>query len=90
MSDTPPAKPLEQLASRLVNQTQELAHREPVKAVAIAFGVGLALQLLPKRFLVSSVASAAVTMLRPALLTFGVVKAAELILAKNKPEGGHE
>lgn len=82
--------PLEQLASRLVDEAQQMAHREPAKAVALAFGLGLAIQLLPKRFLVSSATSAALTVLRPALLTFGVVKAAEIILSKNQKAGGHE
>jgi transcription initiation factor TFIIIB Brf1 subunit/transcription initiation factor TFIIB len=72
------AKPAENLLSRFVNQAQTMARNEPAKAVAAAVGAGVVLNILPLRFLVASATAVTLTMLRPALLTLGVIKAFEL------------
>ena len=90
MSEETPAKPLEQTIREFLHEAETMAHREPAKAVAIAFGIGLLFHVLPKRFLVSSATSTALTLLKPALLTFGVVKAAELVLSQTKNSSEHE
>lgn len=70
--------PVEECVQKLVGEAEEFARRDPSKAVGIAFGVGLALNVVPKRFLVGTVALAAVTLARPVLLGLGVMKAFEI------------
>jgi hypothetical protein len=90
MNDETPAKPLEQYVREILQEAETLARREPAKAVAIAFGIGLLFHVLPKRFIVAGATATALTLLKPALLTFGVVKAAELVLSKSKSHAEHE
>jgi transcription initiation factor TFIIIB Brf1 subunit/transcription initiation factor TFIIB len=71
-------QPAEQLVQRLVNDAETMARNEPAKAMAVAMGVGVILNVLPTRFLVASVTAVTLTLLRPALLTLGVIKAFEL------------
>ena len=54
-------------------------------AVAIAFGVGVALNIVPKRFIVGTATLAAVTLVRPVLLSLGVLKAFEMCCS-SKPQ----
>lgn len=82
MSPDTPAKPLEEIIRDMLHEAETMLRREPAKAVAVAFGVGLLFHVLPKRFIVSTATTAALTLLKPALLTFGIVKAAELVLAQ--------
>jgi hypothetical protein len=63
---------------RALTDMESLVRRDPAKAVLAAVGVGVALNVLPTRFLVASVTGVALTMLRPALLTLGVIKGLEL------------
>lgn len=86
MSAETPAKPLEDFVRDILHKAETMAREEPAKAVAVAFGIGLLFHVLPKRFLVSTATTAAVTLLKPALLTFGIVKAAELVLSPSKPQ----
>ena len=78
-------KPAEHLVQNLIDDAETIARKEPAKAVAAAMGLGLMLNLLPTRFLVATVTAITVTVLRPALLTLGVVKAFELCQSPNKP-----
>ena len=78
MNTEPPLQPAEQYVQRLVNDAETMVRNEPAKAMAAALGLGLALHVLPTRFLVASVTAVALTLLRPSLLTLGVVKAFEL------------
>ncbi len=89
MSDESTPKPAEHLLNRLLHDAEGLARRDPAKAVAAAFGVGLLLNVLPKRFVVASVTAVTLTVLRPALLTLGVIKACEL-LSQSQLNDGHE
>jgi hypothetical protein len=84
MSLETPAKPLDEVIRDVLHEAETLLRREPAKAVALAFGVGLLFHVLPKRFVVSTATTTALTLLKPALLTFGIVKAAELVLAQTK------
>lgn len=94
MSPETPAKPLEDFVREVLHEAETMMRREPAKAVAAAFGIGLLFHVLPKRFMVSTATTTALTLLKPALLTFGVVKAAELVLSQfpsqSKPQAGHE
>ncbi|WP_395746952.1 hypothetical protein [Prosthecobacter sp.] len=86
MNTAPPPQPAEQLVQRLVHDAETMARNEPAKAMAVAMGVGMVLNILPTRFLVASVTAVTLTMLRPALLTLGVVKAFELCNCPSKPQ----
>ncbi|HEY1052739.1 MAG TPA: hypothetical protein VGE39_23370 [Prosthecobacter sp.] len=80
--DVPP-KPAEDLADRFMDEAEHVVRTDPAKAVAVAVGAGLLLNVLPTRFLVASATAVTLTMLRPALLTLGVIKAFELCSAKH-------
>jgi len=71
-------KPMEQMATRLMDEVESFARRDPSKAAMAALGLGLALQVLPLRAIVSGVTAVGVTLLRPTLLTLGAIKALEL------------
>lgn len=79
-------KPAEKLVERLVHDAETVARRDPTKAVATAFGVGVLLNVLPTRFIVGSVATVAATVIRPTLMTLGVIKAFEIYLDQTKPQ----
>jgi hypothetical protein len=68
--------------------TEAYVRREPAKAVAVAMGAGLLLKLLPTRAMVRPLTTLAVTLLPPALLGLGLLKAFELCCqqTKLKPE----
>ena len=68
---------------RMLADCKQFATREPVKAMSAAFGAGLLLNLLPTRWVVGTVTVLGATLLRPALLSLGVLKAAELCCQKN-------
>ncbi len=78
MNGDSPAQPLEQLAKRVLDDLEIMAHREPAKAALVALGVGVALQVLPTRALVSGVGTVGVALLRPVVLALGLVKILEL------------
>lgn len=63
---------------QMMAEIQELARKEPTKAVAVAFGVGLLVHLVPTRFLVGTVTAVGALLVRPVLLTLGLTKAVEL------------
>ncbi len=85
MNTEPTIQPAEQFVHRLVHDAETMARNEPAKAMAVAVGAGLVLNVLPTRLLVASVTAVTLTLLRPALLTLGVVKAFELCSISNKP-----
>ena len=86
MNTEPTPKPAEMFVQRLVHDADTMVRNEPEKAMAAAVGLGLVLHVLPTRFLVASVTAVTLTLLRPALLTLGVVKAFELCSNPTKPE----
>lgn len=68
----------------MLDEIKELARREPAKAVAAAFGVGLLVNLLPTRVVAGTVTAVGAVLIRPVLLSLGVTKAMELC-CQNKP-----
>jgi hypothetical protein len=65
-----------------LNDAEEFARREPVKAVACAFGAGLLLHLLPTRATTAVVS----TLVRPVLLCLGLMKAFEICGCNKEPK----
>ena len=86
MNEDPPMQTVELCAKRLLGDLRDYASREPVKAAAAAFGAGVMINLLPTRVLVASAAAVASALLRPALLSLGVIKSLELCCRKPAPE----
>jgi hypothetical protein len=78
MNGTPATQPLQRAANRLLDDMETAARKDPAKAALVALGVGMALNLVPSRALVASATAVTITMLRPALLVLGLVKALEL------------
>ena len=87
LNDSAAPHPAELCLDRLLGQTEDYIRREPVKAVAAAFGMGLLINVLPPRVIVGTVTGLGVALLRPALLTLGVVKAFELCCACKDESG---
>lgn len=90
MNEDPPKQTVELAAKRLLGDLRDYARREPVKAAAAAFGAGVMINLLPTRVLVTSVSAVAGALLRPALLSLGVIKSLELCCRKPALEPTHE
>ena len=78
INDEPPAQPVEASFRRLLEDIKSFARREPTQAVAAAFGIGLLINLLPARAVSGTAAAVGATLMRPALLSLGVIKAVEL------------
>lgn len=62
----------------MLQEIKERARREPIKAVAAAFGVGLLINLLPTRVVAGTVTTVGAVLIRPVLLSLGFTKAMEL------------
>lgn len=86
MNAAPEFKPAEPCLQRLMHDAETMVRNEPAKAMAAAVGLGFALHVLPTRFLVAGVTAVALTLLRPSLLTLGIVKAFELCSSPYKPQ----
>ena len=78
MNGDAPPQPVEHLARRILEEMETFARRDPSKAALVAIGMGFALQALPTRAMVATVTAVTMTVLRPALLRLGVIKALEL------------
>lgn len=78
MNDFHATPPAELCVDGLLRQTEAYIRREPAKAVAAAFGIGLLINLVPPRMVVGTVTGLTVPLIRPALLALGLVKAFEL------------
>jgi hypothetical protein len=89
MNDFQPGQPLQSVQFRVrhtLDEIEEFAFREPAKAAAAAFGVGLLLKLLPGRALLGAAAAVGVTFMRPALLSLGVYKAVKFCCQNSKTQ----
>jgi hypothetical protein len=75
---------VEQLIEKITSRTGEFSRQDPARAVAIALGTGIFLNVIPTRFIVKTVTAVTVTVLRPALLTLGIIKALELCTEKHQ------
>lgn len=71
--------------SRYLSKTDEFARQKPTKAAMSAFGVGFLINLLPIGMIVGALTSIVFTMVRPALLYLGLMKAFDLYNEKNNP-----
>lgn len=78
MNTQPPPHPVEDSLQRLLEKTEDFIRREPSKAVAVAFGAGLLLKLLPPRAVARPFAAVTAKLLPPTLLGLGLLKAVEL------------
>ncbi len=74
----------------LLHRADEFARHEPTRATASAFGVGFILNLLPIGAIVGLLVSIAFSLVRPALLLLGLMKAGELLRSKTHLEAHHE
>lgn len=86
MNDVPPTpstQPIEASVRQMLGDIKDFARREPAQAVAAAFGVGLLINLLPTRVMVGTVTTVGATLLRPVLLSLGIIKTIELCCQKN-------
>ena len=61
-----------------LKRVEDCVRREPTKAVVVALGTGLVLNLLPTRMLAGVTASIMTRLLPPVLLGLGVLKAFEI------------
>lgn len=66
-----------------LKKVEDCVRREPTKAVVVALGAGLALNLLPSRMVARATASIATRLLPPILLGLGVLKAFEICCEKD-------
>ena len=73
-----PARDLPGLMRSKLHDIKAFAQREPAQAVAVAFGVGLLVNLLPTRVVAGTVSTVGAALLRPMLISLGITKAIEL------------
>ncbi|MEN3943370.1 hypothetical protein WJU23_18865 [Prosthecobacter sp. SYSU 5D2] len=69
-------------AQQILDDVKKFAHDDPPMAAAAAFGVGLLITMLPARALLGTAAVVGATLLRPTLLTLGLIKGMELCCKK--------
>lgn len=77
MKNLQPAAPLPKLDD-LMQRAENFARHDPVRATVSAFGAGFLLNLLPLSAIAAALAGIAFSLLRPALLFLGLLKACEL------------
>lgn len=68
---------------QFTERTVEYARQEPMRAVGIAFVVGLILTLLPIGAMVAGLVRLALTLVRPALMILGATKLYDEIQKRN-------
>jgi hypothetical protein len=66
-------------AEDLKSRTEHFAREEPMQAVGMAFAAGLVLTMLPVGAIVAMLLRLALSLLRPALMVLGAMKAYEEI-----------
>lgn len=80
MNHEPQSQTLQCCVQSVLGECRQFARREPVKTLATAFGAGLLLNLFPTRWVVETVTVLGAVLLRPTLLSLGVIKAVELCI----------
>ena len=83
MNPQTPPHAAELFLHQTLKRVEDCVRREPTKAVVVALGTGLVLNLLPSRVLARATASIATRLLPPALLGLGVLKAFEICCEKD-------
>ena len=68
----------------LLERADDFARREPARATVAAFGAGFLLNLLPLGAIAAALTGVAFSLVRPALLFFGLLKACELCRSKTQ------
>lgn len=68
----------------------DFARREPAKAVVSAFGAGILLNLLPFGAIAAALVGIAFSLVRPALLFLGLLKACEFYRTQTETSNRHE
>lgn len=79
-TETKPRFDTEQFCER----TAEFAREDPMKAVGVAFVVGLVLTLLPVGAIIAGVIRLALSLVRPVLIVLGATKVYEEIQKRNQ------
>jgi hypothetical protein len=68
----------------ILESVEVFLRREPAKAAAAAFGVGLALQMIPPRPVCKAAANVTVRLLPSALLALGLLQSLKLWHGRNQ------
>ncbi len=66
-----------------MEDADDFARREPLKAVVSAFGAGFIINLMPVGSIVGALVGIAFAMARPLLIFFGLIKVCEFVRARN-------
>lgn len=74
----------------LLERADDFARREPMRATVAAFGAGFLLNLLPLSAIAAALTGIAFSLLRPALLFLGLIKACEICRCKPQTDSSHE
>ena len=74
----------------LLERADEFARREPARATVSAFGAGFLINLLPLGAIASALVGIAFTLVRPALLFLGLLKACEFCRSENPTSPNNE
>lgn len=87
-----PLHPIEASVRQLLEKTEDFVRREPVKAVAAAFGAGVLLKVLPPRAIARPLVALTARLLPPALIGLGLIKVLELARAGDcrQPRGASD
>ena len=73
-----PSPTIESILRGKLGELQAYSLREPTHTLAVAFGVGLLINLLPARVVTGALTAVGSLVVRPALLSLGITKALEL------------
>lgn len=74
----------------IAHRAEDFARREPAKAVVSAVGAGFLLNLLPLGAIAGAAVGVAFSLVRPALLFLGILKACEFYRTKTSTNHSHE
>lgn len=83
MNPQTPPHAAEILLHQSLKRLKDGVRREPTKAVMVALGTGLVLNLLPSRVLARATAGIVTRLVPPVLLGLGVLKAFEICCEKD-------
>ncbi len=83
MNPQTPPHAAELFLHQTLKRVEDYVRQDPTKAVVVALGTGLVLNMLPTRVLARATASIVTRLLPPALLGLGVIKAFEICCEKD-------
>jgi hypothetical protein len=73
---------------KVLTEIKEFTRQEPVAAVAAVCAVGLLVKLVPRSWVMGTVAIVGTALIKPALLSLGMTKAMELYLQRPPTRSG--